>query len=105
MSQFVKVCNLSDLPNGQGRQFDVEAAGAYTLALFQIDGAVYALDDTCPHRGGPLSDGDVQDCIVSCPWHNARFDLRNGAALGPLTTTAVRTYATRIVDGVVEVEL
>lgn len=51
----VKIASIDDVPAGQGRT--VEAAGK-TLALFNVDGAYYAIDNTCSHRGGPLGEGD-----------------------------------------------
>jgi nitrite reductase/ring-hydroxylating ferredoxin subunit len=72
----VKVAEVGDLPVGQGRV--VEAEGR-TLALFNVDGTFYAIDNTCPHRGGPLGEGDLEGRIVLCPWHAWRWDVTTGA--------------------------
>ena len=72
----VKVAAVNELPVGQGRV--VEAEGR-TLALFNVDGTFYAIDNTCPHRGGPLGEGDLEGRIVLCPWHAWRWDVTTGA--------------------------
>jgi len=70
-----RVAGVGDLPAGEARV--VQAAGRL-VALFNVDGTFYALDNTCPHRGGPLGEGDLEGAIVSCPWHAWRWDVRNG---------------------------
>jgi nitrite reductase/ring-hydroxylating ferredoxin subunit len=71
-----KVAETKDIEPGAG--LIVGAAGR-TLALFNVDGSFYAIDNTCPHRGGPLGDGQLEDAIVTCPWHGHRYDVRTGA--------------------------
>jgi nitrite reductase (NADH) small subunit/3-phenylpropionate/trans-cinnamate dioxygenase ferredoxin subunit len=72
----VSLGRAADLPPGQGR---VVEAGAHTLAVFNVEGRFYALDNACPHRGGPLGEGDLEGPVVSCPWHAWRWDVRTGA--------------------------
>ena len=48
------------------------------IALFNVDGTFYAMDNSCPHAGGPLGEGKVNGGIVECPWHGWRFDIRTG---------------------------
>ena len=72
----VRVARASDVPAGEGRVVDV---GGKTLALFNVGGAYYALDNGCPHRGGPLGDGDLDRTVVICPWHGWRWDVTTGA--------------------------
>jgi nitrite reductase/ring-hydroxylating ferredoxin subunit len=64
------------VPAGEGRV--IEADGR-TLAVFNVDGTLYALDNACPHRGGPLGDGDLDGRLVACPWHAWRWDVTSGA--------------------------
>ena len=69
------VATVADVPPGTG----IEAvAGDRLVALFNIAGEFFALDGVCPHQGGPLGKGDVQGCIVTCPWHGWQFDVRSG---------------------------
>ena len=76
MSRRVLVGQAADIPVGEGRV--VEAEGK-TLALFNVDGAFYALDNDCAHRGGPLGEGDLDGTVVVCPWHAWRWDVETGA--------------------------
>ncbi len=72
----VKVAAVSDVPPGEGRVVD---AGGKSVALFNVEGAFFALDNTCAHRGGPLGEGDLEGRIVTCPWHGWRWDVTTGA--------------------------
>jgi nitrite reductase (NADH) small subunit len=72
----VRVASVGDVPAGQG--LVVQAAGR-SLALFNVDGTFYAIDNTCLHRGGPLGEGDLEGRIVMCPWHAWRWDVATGA--------------------------
>ena len=76
MSRRVLVAEADDIAVGEGRV--VEADGK-TLALFNVDGAFYALDNACAHRGGPLGEGDLDGTVVVCPWHAWRWDVKTGA--------------------------
>jgi nitrite reductase/ring-hydroxylating ferredoxin subunit len=73
--EFVRVAELPDIPKERGRRIEVEGR---TIALFNVDGIIYAIDDCCPHQGGPLGDGLIQNGIVVCPWHLWQFDVRTG---------------------------
>ncbi len=74
-SEYVTVAKVTDVPPGQGRV--VEASGR-ELALFNVGGTFFAIDNTCMHRGGPLGEGEVEGKIVTCPWHGWRYDVTNG---------------------------
>lgn len=75
MSEFVTVARVSEVPPGTGRTVEVNGI---RIALFNVDGTYYALDNTCPHAGGPLGEGKLKEGIVECPWHGWRFDVRTG---------------------------
>jgi nitrite reductase/ring-hydroxylating ferredoxin subunit len=72
----VRVAEISQIPAGTARV--VEASG-HTLALCNVEGAFYAVDNLCPHRGGPLGEGDLQGAVLMCPWHAWRWDVTTGA--------------------------
>ncbi len=72
----ISVAKISDVPSGEGRVVD---AGGKTLALFNVGGTYYAIDNTCAHRGGPLGEGELDGTIVTCPWHGWRWDVTTGA--------------------------
>jgi nitrite reductase (NADH) small subunit/3-phenylpropionate/trans-cinnamate dioxygenase ferredoxin subunit len=75
MGKFVTVARVSELKPGQCRS--VEAEG-FMIALFNVDGTIYALDNTCPHAGGPLGEGQLYGEVVKCPWHGWKFNVRTG---------------------------
>jgi len=78
MSDFVRVAAVSDL--GAGKCMTVLAEGK-EVALFNVNGSFYALESSCTHRGGPLGQGELEGCIVSCPWHGWTFDVTSGASM------------------------
>ena len=90
---------LEQIPVGEGRNMVV---GDRTLAVFRLhDGAVYATQPNCPHRGGPLADGLTGSHTVMCPLHDRVFDLRTGA--GP--DCSIIVLPVRVQDGLMVVSL
>lgn len=79
MSEFIKVANTSDLPAGQAAVVEL---GGRTIAIFNVKGQFFALDNICMHRGGPLSEGfvDQNNLTVQCPWHGWIYSLATGAS-------------------------
>ena len=75
-------------------------AGTTRVALFRVKGEVYATSNACPHAGAPLSGGTCRGELVTCPRHGWLFNVRTGACLTQ-TMYAVKTYPTRVEDGVV----
>jgi nitrite reductase (NADH) small subunit len=75
MAQWTRIAAVADCPPGTGLEV---VAGERVVALFNVDGTFYALDGVCPHQGGPLADGEVTGCVVTCPWHGWQFDVRTG---------------------------
>jgi len=102
MAAFVKVATTGELAPGQAKRVE---AGGRRIALFNRDGAYHAIEDTCPHRGGPLSEGQVEGNVVICPWHGAKFDITTGEVLGPPARAGVAGLPTRVSGSDVEVEL
>ena len=70
-----RVARVGDIAEGEARVVEVDGR---TLALFNVGGSFYAIDNTCPHRGGPLGEGDLEGRIVLCPWHAWRWDVTTG---------------------------
>jgi 3-phenylpropionate/trans-cinnamate dioxygenase ferredoxin component len=93
MAGFTTVAKTSDIQPGTSKL--VEAAGK-RVALFNVDGQFYAIDDTCSHRGGPLSEGELNGEMITCPWHHATFDVKTGQATGPPAQKGVQTYKVQI---------
>jgi 3-phenylpropionate/trans-cinnamate dioxygenase ferredoxin subunit len=95
VSEFVRACALSDVP--QEGALGVEVA-AVPVAIVRAEGEIYAIRDVCSHEEVPLSEGEVYDHTVECWLHGSCFDLRTGKPTGPPATQAVPTYQVKI-DG------
>ena len=102
MPKFVEVAKRSQIP--ENGVISVEAEGKI-LALVNLHGAIYALDDTCPHQAGPLSEGSIEGEEIVCPWHASHFDVKTGRVTMDPAVEDVATYKVRLVDDAVEVEL
>jgi len=103
MSEFIKVINKSDLPSGQGCVVEINSR---PIALFNVNGEFYALDNVCPHRGGPVGEGfvDCANLTVQCPWHGWTFSLASGAS--PVIKVAkVETFEVKVEGDEVKVSL
>ena len=100
MSEWIKLCRRDELPaEGQAKEFSV--AGR-TLCVATLGGKPLALDNVCPHRGGPLAEGTVEHGKIVCPWHQWEFDLVTGAGTPNLKAVS---YALRLVGDDVLVEI
>ncbi len=102
MATLVKIAETKDLAPGQAAAFDVEGN---RIAVFNVNGAFYAIDDTCPHAGGPLSEGQLNGGKVICPWHEAEFDLKTGNVLAPPAFEGVKSYRVVVEGTDLKVEL
>jgi len=100
-TRFVRALELRDLPEGQSRVVTLEG---HVIALFNTGGRVFAVDNRCPHMGFPLDRGSVKDCILTCHWHHARFDLATGGTFDQWADD-VRAFPVRIEQGVILVDL
>jgi nitrite reductase (NADH) small subunit len=102
MSNWIEVVALQDIPRLGARVID---AKAMKIALFRTsDDQVFAIKNSCPHKGGPLSEGIVHGTSVTCPLHNWKIDLASGEALGPDQGCA-NTFPVKIENGLVYIEL
>lgn len=100
MAEFHTVCRVGEVAEGGGKTV---AVGDKLIALFRVGGAYHAIDDVCPHMGASLSDGLVENGIVTCPWHAWRFRLADGAwADNP--RIKIGCYAVRVEGGAVQVQ-
>ncbi len=89
MPNAIKVATTKDLPPGKAMAVSV---GNKSIALFNIGGQYYAIDDECTHAGGSLSEGEVAGGVVTCPWHGATFDVKTGEVLSPPASDKVSSY-------------
>src|SRR4051794_39693417 len=94
----IKVCAGADLPEGEAIRGGLEVP----IAVFNVAGDFYAIDDPCTHQDASLADGFLEDdCTVECPLHASCFDLRTGKPNGPPAKTPVRTHPVVIEDGTI----
>jgi 3-phenylpropionate/trans-cinnamate dioxygenase ferredoxin component len=90
-----------DIPLGEAVRVDAEVP----IAVFNVDGELLAIDDTCTHQDASLADGWLEGCAVECPLHAACFDLRTGMPSGPPAKSPVRTHEVVVADGYVYVRV
>lgn len=97
----IEVCAVGAIPAGEGIRVD----GNVPVAVFNVDGTFYAIDDTCTHQDASLADGWLEDCQVECPLHASCFDVRTGQVSGPPARRPVRTHRVIVADGTIYVEV
>ena len=92
MAEWIEVAQTSEIQPGESKVVKVLNE---SVAVFNANGQFYAIDNTCPHQGGPLGEGDLEGEVVTCPWHEWQYNVRTGC---PIVTPAVKTYDVRM-DG------
>jgi 3-phenylpropionate/trans-cinnamate dioxygenase ferredoxin subunit len=97
----IPVCRFEDLPVGESVRVDISPP----VAVFNADGVLYAVDDTCTHQDASLSEGWLEGCLIECPLHAAAFDLRTGVPTCPPARRPVRTHRVTVDDGVIHIQL
>jgi 3-phenylpropionate/trans-cinnamate dioxygenase ferredoxin subunit len=102
MSDFVKLAETGDVAPGEVKVYGVDGR---RIALCNVDGTFYAIDDVCTHDGGSLDQGQLQGEQIECPRHGARFDVRTGRALVLPAIVPVRTYPVEVEGTTVKVSL
>lgn len=102
MTKFVKVATTDELTEQSVKCVEVEGQ---KIALFDVQGEIFAVSDTCTHRGGPLSEGKLEGTTVTCPWHGARFDVRSGTVLGPPAALGVKSYPVKVTGTDIVIEI
>jgi 3-phenylpropionate/trans-cinnamate dioxygenase ferredoxin subunit len=99
VSDWIDVGLATDIPPGTHK---VTEADGVMIAVFNVDGNFYAIEDVCTHDGGILTGGPVSGCIITCPRHGATFDVRDGAALTAPAYEPTASFPVRIQDGMVQ---
>ena len=98
MSAWVRVCAQSELLPGE---FQVAYDGDTAIAVFNIDGELYAIEDVCSHDGGELAGGPLEGFVVECPRHGAKFDVRSGEALCAPAYAPTEVFPVKREDGAI----
>jgi nitrite reductase/ring-hydroxylating ferredoxin subunit len=97
---FFKVAKVSEVSEGE-----MKIVFQDLVAVANAEGKFYAFGNICPHAGGPIGDGFLEGCVVECPWHAARWDVRTGEALTALATADIPLFEVRVVDDDIEIKL
>jgi nitrite reductase/ring-hydroxylating ferredoxin subunit len=101
MNEYITVARTSDVPPGSCIQ---RVVAGKPLALFNVGGKIHALEGVCLHRGGPVGEGDLEDTIVTCPWHGWQYDVTTGRNVFD-DSIGLQTYDVHVEDGEVQVAL
>jgi|SRR3989338_623062 len=92
MPNFIRVASTSDLKPGENKVVEVDGE---QVGLFNVNGEFFAISNTCPHRGGPLGEGSLEEDIVTCPWHGWRFNVKTGIN-AVMPAVKVQSYPVKI---------
>jgi len=103
MVETAVLCPVADIPEGEIRAEFLP--NGTVIALYKVDGDIYATEDTCTHGAASLSeDGTLKGKVVECSWQNGCFDITTGEACASPCSEALRTYPVKIVGGIINVE-
>jgi 3-phenylpropionate/trans-cinnamate dioxygenase ferredoxin component len=96
VEDFVRVAGADEIPSGRLKLVDVRGE---RIVVANVGGDFCAFNDECTHDGGPLSEGDLDGEIVTCPWHFSRFNVRTGEVVTSPAEEAISVYETKVEDG------
>lgn len=102
MTDYVTVAPASELSSGERMVVQI---GRVWVAIFNVDGQLYAIQDVCTHDDGPLAEGKLIGCEIECPRHGARFDLRDGRVTAPPALVPAPVFDVRVVDAQIQVSI
>ncbi len=102
MAEFVKVATTSDIEPGTVKVYE---AGGKQIAICNVDGTFYAIDDVCTHDGGSLDQGELEGDQIECPRHGALFDVKTGKALTLPAVMPVQSYPVQVEGDDIKVEV
>jgi 3-phenylpropionate/trans-cinnamate dioxygenase ferredoxin subunit len=96
MSEWVRICSTAELLPGERRVAEVDGV---SVAVFNIDGELYAVEDVCTHDGGELASGTLDGFEIECPRHGARFDVRTGGVRCPPAYEPIAKFPLKLEQG------
>jgi len=102
VAEFLTVATTDDIPVGDRVVVEL---GRHWVAIFNVDGKYYAIEDVCPHDDGPLAEGELDGCVIECPRHGAKFDISSGKLLAPPALVDVPAYPVRVEGGEIQIAL
>ena len=98
----VKIGTISDVKSGESKLISIKEKA---LALFNIDGKFFVIDNTCLHKAGSLAQGKVDGCFVTCPLHGWRYDITDGKCVLPGANLRLNSYKVSIKEKDIFIEL
>jgi nitrite reductase/ring-hydroxylating ferredoxin subunit len=101
MGRRIELCRAADVPVGAPLRVE---AGGLVVAVFNLDGEFFVTDDACTHGPGSLGEGFVDGDVVECNFHGGQFNIRTGEVVAPPCMEPVKTYRTRVDNGMVVIE-
>ncbi len=101
MAEFVRVAGTGDVASGSGIVAEVNDK---PIAIFNVDGTYYAIDNTCVHRGGPLGEGELEEDTVTCPWHGWQYNVKTGVSVNN-PSACVQSYQVQVEGADIKVQL
>ncbi|HLJ79012.1 MAG TPA: nitrite reductase small subunit NirD [Acidobacteriaceae bacterium] len=99
---WIRVAHAEDIPLREGRAVEIDGRD---IAIFNLGERFLAIENRCPHRGGPLADGIVSGGTVVCPLHAWKVHLEEGSVVKPQEHACVATYPVRLDDGIVSIQM
>jgi len=102
LSQWTPITSVENVPSREGRSAQV---GGKEIAIFNLGGRFFTIENACPHKGGPLCDGIVSGTTVVCPLHGQRYDLETGLPVLASQPLGVAIFPTRVENGIIFVDL
>lgn len=93
MSEYVEVARVGEIAPGERKLIDFEEV---TVALFNVNGRYFCIEDVCTHDGGPVAEGELEGHVIECPRHGALFDVRDGSVLSMPAVVPVPAYDVRV---------
>ena len=99
---FIEIAKIADIPDGEVRTYEQENL---SIAVCNVDGRFYAVENTCTHDDGPLGEGCLKEFAIECPRHGARFDVRTGEVLQMPAAFPIRIFETKVENGILLVKV
>jgi 3-phenylpropionate/trans-cinnamate dioxygenase ferredoxin subunit len=102
VGEYVKIAETSDVSKNQMKVFNVKGQ---EILLINVEGKFYAFDNRCPHMGYPLFFGSLKGDTVTCGFHSAKFNVRTGESVGPVTSERLKTFPVKIQNSSIFIEV
>ena len=103
--KWIKAAALHELKAGAPKIIDTNGGRIALIKVEGTDAGIYAIEDVCTHDDGPVAEGPVEGCVIECPRHGAKFDVKTGAVICMPAVTPIRTFPVRVNGPNIEIEV